>query len=403
MIFYTLKRLKQAPLPALAVLLFSAVLAAVLCFLQAANEAEQRSYEETYPIIPVTMTVCSLSGTQVSDLEAPGWVADLFTGNGKMGRGLTEYGKDLRIKSTRRIDNDKEVKADFLVGVTSLRAEKKLLPENGGSVTWYEGYDENTLLGGELVCLAPEGLTDDWDEETPGQQLKLWFYHKGRDEYGLEKEWEYECFLTVAGTYRSGSGSDLYCPYAVVELVYQKVAQDRVIDCVSVTLTDNLRLAELEKEAGYWFARPNATGTKTKWSFAGYEYYPYAFDIDDSLLRSAAATLENSILINKVCTLLAFALSAGAGFFVGFLMIRQRKREIALMRTLGTRNGAVYLGFALEQILCVVVGAALGGAPFGWHPVERLLIFIGIYFIGLTAALLVFLHQNLLSTLKEGE
>ena len=100
---------------------------------------------------------------------------------------------------------------------------------------------------------------------------------------------------------------------------------------------------------------------------------------------------------------MAFALSAGAGFFVGFLMIRQRKREIALMRTLGTRNGAVYLGFALEQILCVVVGAALGGAPFGWHPVERLLIFIGIYFIGLTAALLVFLHQNLLSTLKEGE
>lgn len=403
MIFHTWKRLRRAPLPALAVLLFSAVLAAALCFLQAENEAEQRSYEETCRTIPVTLTVCNLSGTQVSDLAAPGWVADLFSDSGKMGLGLTEYVTDLRIKSTCAIDNGTEVGADFLVGVTSTQAEKRLLPENGGSVTWYSGYDDSVLSGDELVCLAPEGLTEDWDEDTPGQQLKLWFYHKGRDEHGQEKEWEYECFLTVAGTYRSGDGSALYCPYAVAELVCQKVSRDRVIDCVSATLSDNQRLAELENAADDWFAEPNATGARTPWNFADYEYYPYALDIDYSLLVKAAATLENSIFINRICTLLVFVLSAGAGFFVGFLMVRQRKREIALMRTLGARNGSVYLSFALEQMLCVVLGAFLGGAWFGWKPIGRLLIFAAIYFIGLTAALLVFLRQNLLTALKEDE
>lgn len=403
MISHTLKRLRRVPLPALAVLVFSVILSAVLCILHAANEAERRSYEETCHTIPVSLTVCNLSGTQTSNLDAPGWVADLFSGSGTLGRGLTDYVKDPQIKCIRNIDNSIEVHASFLVGLTSIQIEKSLRPENGGDVSWYDGYDNSTLLGDELVCLAPEGLTEDWDEEAPGQQLKLYFYYFGPDEHGLEKAREYECYLTVAGTYRGGNESDLYCPYSVMSLIYQKLAQDRVINCVSATLADNQRLAEFEQEAGNWFAKPNAAGTQTEWGFADYEYYPYALDIDDDLLLKSAAALETSLTINRVFTLLVFLLSAGAGFLIGFLMIRQRKREISLMRTLGTRNWAIYMGFMVEQMLCVIIGTAIGGAAFGWQPLERLLIFVCVYFVSLTLALIIFLRRNLLATMKEDE
>jgi hypothetical protein len=73
------------------------------------------------------------------------------------------------------------------------------------------------------------------------------------------------------------------------------------------------------------------------------------------------------------------------------------------MRTLGEANGRVYCSFALEQMVCVILGTAAGGAYFAWQPVGRLLLFALIYFVGLSAALLVFLRKNLLSTMKEDE
>ena len=54
-------------------------------------------------------------------------------------------------------------------------------------------------------------------------------------------------------------------------------------------------------------------------------------------------------------------------------------------------------------MLCVILGAALGGGYFMWQPAARLGLFITVYFVGLTAALLIFLHNNLLSTMKEDE
>lgn len=401
MILHTLRRLRRAPLSAIAVLVFAAVLAGVLCGLHAANEAERISYEETRRVIPVRVSVCTLSGTRTDGLEAPGWVADIITGDGYGSLSIAQYLKDVQVKSSLLILNGWELGASNLVGITSLQTVRSLWPENGGGVTWLEGYDESIFQGEELMCLAPESMTSDWDEETPGQQLYLNFSHTGIDEHGKERTWIYECYVTVAGTYTSGETEGLYCPYSTVVKLYGKLVKEREIDSVSATLADNDQLDALREDAAVWFAAPNATGAKTEWGFMDYDFYPYALDIDDSLLQNAAATLENSMLINQLCTLLIFLLSAGAGLFIGFLMIRQRKREIALMRTLGTRDRSIYLGFLLEQMSCVILGVAVGGAAFGWRPPERLAIFVGVYFISLTVALLAALRRNLLAIIKE--
>ena len=73
------------------------------------------------------------------------------------------------------------------------------------------------------------------------------------------------------------------------------------------------------------------------------------------------------------------------------------------MRTLGASNIAVCAEFALEQLLCVVLGTGLGGSYALWTPIGRLCIFGVVYMTGLTIALLIFTRANLLATMKEDE
>ena len=84
-------------------------------------------------------------------------------------------------------------------------------------------------------------------------------------------------------------------------------------------------------------------------------------------------------------------------------MIRSRKREIMLMRTMGTPNKQIFGCFALEQAAYVLVGVLIGGFPFLWKPFDQITIFVIIYTIALSTALLVFLRKNLLTTIKEDE
>lgn len=401
MIPHMWKRLRRAPLPALGVFLFGAILAAALCWLNASYEQELRHYDEVYRTIPVEVTVTNLTGNKRDDLDAPSWVYEVFTGRGWYPNDLGGYLTNLKLKGSRT-----STSGLVLTGITSPELDKSLLEENGGRITWLDGYDESILAqNDQFVCLISDKLEQTLLAQVDGgQPLTLTLDFEAQDTW-QGQIYRYSCDLTVIGVYSNGSsGSAVYAPWNIVEKVYGALRAELSVDMLSGTLIDNTRLEELREDAANWFVEPTPTGVKVEWDyFLNVDYYPYALDIDDSLLVKAAATLENSIFINRICTLLVFVLSAGAGFFVGFLMVRQRKREIALMRTLGARNGSVYLSFTLEQMLCVVLGAFLGGAWFDWEPIGRLLIFVGIYFVGLTAALLVFLRQNLLTALKEDE
>ena len=81
MIKKTLKTLKRAPVRAVAVLLFAAVISMIICALHASNEAELRNYEETLKTVPITVTVTDLSGTNNGKLIIDPWVLDLFIGD----------------------------------------------------------------------------------------------------------------------------------------------------------------------------------------------------------------------------------------------------------------------------------------------------------------------------------
>lgn len=403
MFLRTIKRMQRAILPAVAVLLFSAILSLALCALDAMNRKELAEYESVCLTTPVTLTVTNLTGTQWDHLGAPVWVANVFDGDAFLPHSLKEYVKDLKVRASYPVDTvsigEEQIEAQGMniVGITSPVLAESAAGEQ--SLSWFPGFGEDILLTGERVCLLPASMIR--DAAVP-EQVRLEFSYIKWVDTDHYITLYYDLDLTVVGTHK-GDAQNIYCPFPILKGIYQGLDQQTEIDCVSAVLADNTRQAEAVQHARYWFPEPDLSGTKIPWKYASYTYHPYALRVDDSRLLAAEEALQNSLTINRICVVLIFTLSVGAGLLIGFLMIRSRKHEIALMRTLGTPGRSIYAGLATEQMLCVLLGVILGGGAFFWQPAGQLLIFAGIYFAGLTVALLVFLRKNLLTTIKEDE
>lgn len=397
------KRNLRQPLFSLAVILFATALAVVLCQLHQSEAEEMRSFEETYASVPVVFSIVELDGTKPSYIK--GWVADLFTDRG-MTPNLAPFVKELHTRVSypgefqyTATDSNGNVVTKTssapVTGITSTYVAEELTPGWGGKIYWHDGYDESVLQTEETVCLVPEFMQN---EKT----LKVEFETVVIID-GVERIRNHTVNYRVVGYYVDPGNSKLYCPYAVMRMVHARLAVSKEIEEQSAVLNDNDALDQLYEAAADWFAKPNPAGEKTEWGKYYYTYYLYALDIDDTMLRNLESNMRNSMRLNTLASAVVFALSAGAGFLTGFLVIRSRKREIALMRTMGTSQVSIYFELASEQLVCIAFGLLLGGSYSLWAPMNRLMIFGCIYYIGLTMALVIFLRKNLLTTIKEEE
>ena len=212
-------------------------------------------------------------------------------------------------------------------------------------------------------------------------------------------ETDYVGMLSVIGTYSGKNDKTIYCPWDTYVEILRSMGRYETADSLYATLRNNNNLSLLRETASQYFAEPNP-------NHAGLEMvgdYYLALDINDSQLSQAQTNLENSMTVNRIAAVLVLVLSAVAGAFVGFLMVRSRKKEIALMRTMGTPNSRIYVSFVIEQMIFVILGTIVGGSKFLWNLMLWLVLFVGMYFSGLSVALLVMLRRNLLTTVKEDE
>ena len=445
-------RLKSALVSAIAILLFSAIIAMIICILQASNEAELLNYEEAYQSVPVTITVTMTEPREFNtDLgSVQNWVFYLFTAEEPVEffdvsaaedtkqatvlkrevspteLSLSEYVKDVQVKMSQGIKtvNDKNFNgasgASMLIGITSLSCDKQLLSEYGCEIKWYEGYNESIFAGEELVCIVPEDMAEPGYYDNGNGEAVLNFSGKGRTptytlidgKYQVEfEELQYQCTLKIVGTYTAGDDVSIYCPFPIIEQVYEGLERELRIDSLSATLADNRRLEEFREKASMFFMDPSQKDEEVPWGIflinrsTTYknDFYRYAIDINDEIWAELSAILEDSIKFNRTVTLIVVALSAVSGFLVGFLMIRRRKREIMLMRMVGESNARVYVGFVLEQMICIILGVIVGGAYYMWKPMDNLSLFVLTYFVGLSIALVIFMSKKLIKYIKEDE
>ncbi len=389
---------RHRPLPLLAVMLFAVVISFALGGLQHSNEVEQESFVYSYHNTPVYFTVTDLYGQISYDLKIPGWIADTFLGQSIADPQLNAYFKELRMETTCSLSG--QFAQYQLSGITSPRTTIQTDPERGAIVTYFDGYDESFFATDARYCLVPKEL---YERAVDHETNEITVTAKARDFMTMEIITVTRT-LTVAGTYQSNRGDrKIFCPYLVTDGVIRALGKERQTSSISGVLKDNSLLEEFKEDAACWFTEPNTNGEQTPWGKWGNKYYLFAMEIEDELLERLTRNYQISIFINKMSSMLVLAFCTAAGFFIGFLMVRARKREIGLMRTLGGSNFHIYLGFVAEQLLCVGAGIALGGALMKFNAPKQLALFALVYFVGLSAALVVFLHKNLLSSMKEDE
>jgi len=292
-----------------------------------------------------------------------------------------------------------------LVGITSLECEKQLLPEYGCEITWYEGYGESIFQGEEAVCIIPENNAVIYDNGNGYAVLNL---ARSVTSASKAETWEAQRTFKIVGTYNGGDGNSVYCPYSIFEQLDAELGDTHyAVYYLGATLADNSRLEEFREEMTYWFIEPGPDADKVPWgrkiNQGVYEYYRYGLDIDDENYQKIVDVLEDSIKFNRTVTMIVVALSAVAGFIVGFLMIRRRKRDIMLMRMVGESNPRVYFGFVFEQMISILLGIAIGGTYNMWKPMDKLALFALLYFVGLTLSLVVFMNTKLIKNIKEDE
>lgn len=378
---YIWKRMIRSPLRCLFLVAFAAVVAVVLCSLAAGKAKSQASYQEVYRNIDVVCTLTNATGDSNEGLWIGEDIINRFAGASGDADGFRPYVRQVDLKGSMTFYQDGDFfKKKELVGLTSLSAEVRLLPDNQCTVTWLEDYDETIFSGSERVCLLPESMWM-YGEVT---ELEIPFTLRGGGEVTV--------VFSVAGTYTASSQDRVYCSWLAYRGVLEETREPIHAEFLRMVLADNDRLEEFRAAARELFPEPRPEATD------GNEL---ALDINDDYLMQTTKTLERSLRANEIAAGIVLVLSVCVGFLSGFLMIHSRKREIFLQRALGTPLHRIALGFLIEQISMAVLGVVIGGAWFRWVPLSRLALFVLIFALGLLSALTVFLRNGLMTAMKE--
>lgn len=385
----------RRPFAGIAMVLFAAALTVALCYLHQTGEEERKSYEASFASTPVFFKITDFDGSVVKDADGiAGWMAELFTEDG-LTPNLAPFVGELHV---RVAFPEAQYGRDTVTvtGITSTRMAEELTAGWGGSIAWLEGYDEEVFLTDEWVCVLPAAL-----EGT--ESVTLTFNYVIPSDRMPPKTVSHTQSFSVVGYYTDPGNSRFYVPYPAMEWLYAKLGASKLIEGIGAILKDNNDLPALREEMSYWFASPNPAGEKTPWGKFDFDYYFYALDIDDNLLNTLTADLQSRLLLNRFAATAVLLMAAGASFLTGFLVIRSRKRELSLMRTLGASQKEIFLELFLEQGVRVLLGIFAGGWFFRWQAVVQLCLFCGISLAGLALALAIFLRANLLSTMKEDD
>jgi len=452
-ILRTLKYLKRMSVRAVALLLFAVLITAVICGLEASNEAEVSNFEEACQTFPITVTVTTPTGrftrTEVIDdkeyefpitLYVYDWVYELFASEEPVEfydasdledtrdmeeikelksktkpieLSLAEYVKDIQVTKGTAIDkiNGAVFNEPYLYGITSLSCDTQLSPEDGCEIEWYAGYDESIFDGEEPLCLIPAGKAEKYDngngEAVLGfvtREPKVTFVD---GELVIEYEEQlFECPIKIAGTYTGGDWNSIYCPIPFLEELYEENNRlHGVISFLSMTLADNSRLEEFREKMSFCFLEPSPESENVPWGYlvnsSYWAFYEFSLDIDDEEIKDLKAALEERIEFNRRISLAVLAVSAIAVFVIGLFNVRSRKQDIMLMRTAGESKLRVYLTFVLEQMIYIILGIVVGGVCFLWKPIDKVLIFALICFVGILITTVIAMSKKLIKTIKE--
>lgn len=270
---------------------------------------------------------------------------------------------------------------------------------------YMDGYDEGLFESEEKVCIVSNDFLADHGLFV-GAEVNFTAIDIKKNPVESESDIRRDTVsLRIVGVYQSFvTPAPIYCPLEIVNDISRSIGKPSVINSASFTLQNTQELNRFRgilMDLGFVNQQAGTEGSNKR---------DLSFIINDRLLKNATASVQNYIDFTSALYPIIYLLCAGIGFVVSYLLIRIRKPEFAIMRSLGTSRVVSFFVFFIEQGLLCLLGSVLGivisvitTGQFSLFQVGTGLGYVGFYLVGSGLAIAAMNRVNVLQILTARE
>lgn len=312
--------------------------------------------------IPVNAYITTLDGT---------WQAGIFIED-QIVQGImdSEYVQDVNLNVRLKAGFDEVIPGEwehlnlFLAGANRLEAAVRNL-ENA-DVVWNVGEDSSILQGTEAKCVVSKELFEKNGWKLGDQITLCQYYYYLKDPKSTElyadpletTVYEIAGYADLTARWSSSSTSqvtpDILVPFSLIREAYQRHDIPFYADSVSFSLANTLELNAFKqemKELGLQNMNPLSRDSTLN---------GVALTVNDASFIDSANHLRQVIHAVRAFFPFLLVLIVCVGYLVTLLLLNSRKKEAALLRSIGLGRWRCFRIFFMEQLLLVVSGVVLG-------------------------------------------
>lgn len=366
-------------------------------------EKNQSALNKLADSIPVAVQIMNPNGTQNIGLEIDKDKVDALISSGIRNPVYTAQAGG-NLEPINRVEHVKACDTG-IVGANNFAAFTSVSPE---SVKMINGKNTSFLEGNEPVCLISQSY-ETRHNIALGQKLTfpLYTYYYKADGISFEFKPVGEANLTVVGTFPdeaandNGAAKDMIVPVNWFRLFVEKNKGSFYYDSFRGMVGNPLRINDFK-------------GNMEKLSFseihaeAPDQHNGNALMIQDKIFIETAEKLRQNVETLQRFQLPIFIVVSLLMVLVAFLLLRNRRKEIAIASSLGQKKVVSAAQLFVEEMLLVLAGCVLAvpilsvAVGTGWREsVMACLPFLGCSCLGIWVAILMLLRFDTLSLLTK--
>lgn len=294
------------------------------------------------------------SGIFIRDALVQGLIDSAYVGGLKM---------DVRLKAgiDQVIPGEWHTLNLYLEGVNCLEALGGITEED---VVWNTGEDASILQGTQDKCIVSEKLFEKEGWKLGDRVTLCQYYYYREDERGSElfmdplQTVEYEIVgyvdMTDGWNDQFTVPPDVIVPFHVVRRSCKEEGIPFFASAASFTVADALSMNEFKEEMRN-LGLKSVSPTVPDHSLSGEALY-----VNDGAFIRTAGHLRQVIDTVQAFFPFLLVLIVCAGYLVTLLLLQSRKKEMALLRSIGLNRRKCFRLFFVDQLTLVVTGIAAG-------------------------------------------
>lgn len=360
-ILYSLKHIFRSFMKCLSMMCIVLAFILLFCYFSNSIKVQENKLDLLYKDMPVYVEVSDYKGNNRTKLALPdGFYVESFTLDKY---GLSKYLKDVCLRRELNvvgfIGNELGVEQLKLVGVTNIKYEEDLKREKGLNfeIEFQDGFNYDIFKERSNLCLVSEELLAKMDKKV-GDLISLKATSEItvftlKDGEGIPLIKPVDVKLSIAGVIKGGNINEIFCSwrYAAELGAISNQSSTMYTDILRATISDNYKLNEFVEKAETFYI---PAGSRI---FLGTNIYALTI-YDDSFVNSVLQIRRNIQFLKSVYPVVMI-FSFVIGYLVSFLFTRNRKKEVAVMRSLGASRFRVFITIMMELFTINIVGTLI--------------------------------------------